>query len=211
MVPAIVLAAGRSSRMGRPKALLPIGGDTFLFRVLETLQRAGADDLLVVLGHEAQAIAASLAERSLPVRCIENADYERGQLSSLQAGLLAADRPGVRGVLVMLVDVPLVSHDTVREVLESYRRHPGAAIVRPAAAGRHGHPVVFDRSLFDALRAADPAVGAKPVVRAHLDRTIDVPIVDEGAFLDIDTPEDYERVIGPWPGPGTAAGKEHQR
>ena len=202
MVPAIVLAAGQSSRMGRPKALLPLGsdGETFLSAIVRTLHAANVDDLLVVVGHDASDIRQSLSSLNLPARVIENIDYERGQLSSLQAGLLAADRPGVRGVLVTLVDLPLVAADTVRAVLDAYQRNRSALIVRPVKAGRHGHPVVFDRALFDELRTADPQVGARPVVHAHRDRIVEVPISDEGAFLDIDTPADYERVIGKLPG-----------
>ena len=204
MVPAIVLAAGRSSRMGRSKALLPIDGgrETFLTRILSTLRAADVDDVLVVVGHQAADVRRSVAALDYPVRVIENPRFELGQLSSLQAGLLAADRPGVRGVLVTLVDVPLVSAGTVRLVLDTYRRTPSAAVVRPAIGGRHGHPVVFDRALFDDLRAADPALGAKPVVRKHAGATINVEVRDEGACQDIDTREDYERLIGEWPGPG---------
>lgn len=188
--------------MGRPKALLPLGsdGETFLSTIVRTLRAASVDDLLVVVGRDASDIRQSLSSLNLPARVIENIDYERGQLSSLQAGLLAADRPGVRGVLVTLVDLPLVAADTVRAVLDGYRRDRSALIVRPVKAGRHGHPVVFDRALFDELRAADPQVGARPVVHAHRDRIVEVPISDEGAFLDIDTPADYERVIGKLPG-----------
>ncbi len=200
MVPAIVLAAGESSRIGWSKALLPIGRDTFLSRILRTLAEADADDLLVVIGPDAARIEASLAGLDLAVRLIENPAWERGQLSSLQAGLLAADRPGVRGVLVTLVDLPLVSAATVRQVLEAYRRNPSAPIVRPVRDQRHGHPVVLGRALFEELRAADPAAGAKPVIQAHLHAAVDVPVTDEGAFLDIDTRDDYERLIGPWPG-----------
>jgi molybdenum cofactor cytidylyltransferase len=188
--------------MGRPKALLPVGseGETFLSTILRTLRGANVDDVLVVVGRDASDIRQSLSSLTLPVRIIENVDYERGQLSSLQAGLAAADRPGVRGVLVTLVDLPLVTADTVRAVLDAYRRDRSAPIVRPVKAGRHGHPVVFDRALFDELRAADPAIGARPVVHAHRDRIVEVPVSDDGAFLDIDTPADYERAIGKLPG-----------
>jgi molybdenum cofactor cytidylyltransferase len=201
MVPAIVLAGGQSSRMGRPKALLPIGdgGETFLSRIVRTLRAADVDDVLVVVGRDAPAVARLLSSLKLPVRMIENAEYQRGQLSSLQAGLTAADRPGVRGALVTLVDLPLVAAETVRAVLDAYRREPAAPIVRPVMAGRHGHPVVFDRALFADLRAADSAIGARPVVHAYRDRIVDVPVSDEGAFRDIDTPDDYERAIGTFP------------
>ena len=198
MVPAIVLAAGASTRMGRPKPLLPLGGgdETFLSRILKTLRDADVDDLLVVVGHDGASIKVSLKPFDFSVRVVENPDYSRGQLSSLQAGLLAADRPGVRGVLVTLVDLPLVSSSTVRAVLEAYSRHPTAAMVRPVNGDRHGHPVVFDRQLFDELRAGDPAVGAKPIVHAHREAILSVPVTDEGAFVDIDTPDDYQRFIG---------------
>jgi molybdenum cofactor cytidylyltransferase len=199
MIPAIVLAAGASTRMGRPKALLPLGGETFLSRIVKTLRDAEVDDLLVVVGHEGAMITASLAPLAFPVRVVENPDYSRGQLSSLQAGLRAADRPGVRGVLVTLVDLPLISSSTVRAVLDAYRRHPTAAIVRPVDGNRHGHPVVFDRQLFIELRAGDPAIGAKPIVQAHREAIVGVPVTDEGAFVDIDTPDEYERLIGRFP------------
>ncbi len=94
--------------------------------------------------------------------------------------------------LVTLVDVPLVSSSTVRAVLERYRA-TRATVVRPVAGDRHGHPIVIDRSLFQALESADPAIGAKPIIRAHVSPEGDVTVDDEGAFVDIDTPEDYER------------------
>jgi molybdenum cofactor cytidylyltransferase len=195
VIPAIVLAAGRSSRMGRAKATLPAGdGHTFLTRIVQTFLDAGVDDVIVVVGHDADAIAASFSESGLPARFVVNGDYDRGQLSSLLAALDVIDRPGVAAVLVTLVDVPLVSPATVRAVVESYRR-THASIVRPTSGDRHGHPLLIDRSIFGALRAADPSTGAKPIVRAHATAAGDIAIDDEGAFTDIDTEEDYRRTI----------------
>jgi molybdenum cofactor cytidylyltransferase len=195
VIPAIVLAAGRSSRMGRAKATLPLdNGDTFLTRIVRTLRDAGVDDVIVVVGHDADAIARSFAESGLAARFVMNAGYDRGQLSSLVAGLAVIDRPGVAAVLVTLVDVPLVSAQTVRAVIERYRS-TRAPVVRPTSGARHGHPMLIDRSLFDAIRGADPAAGAKPIVRAHASPGGDLPIEDEGAFTDIDTEEDYRRWV----------------
>ena len=195
VIPAIVLAAGRSSRMGRAKATLPAGGGhTFLTRIVQTFLDAGVDDVIVVVGHDAEAIASRFSGSGLPARFVVNRDYDRGQLSSLLAGLDVLDRPGVAAVLLTLVDVPLVSAATVRAVIEAYRR-TRAPIVRPTSGDRHGHPLLIDRSLFDALRAADPAAGAKPVVRAHASAAGDVAIDDEGAFTDVDTEEDYRKTI----------------
>ena len=195
MIPAIVLAAGRSTRMGRAKQTLPLdGGDTFLTRIVRTFLDAGVDDIVVVAGHDADAVIASVAASGLPARFAVNRGYDRGQLSSLQAGLAVVDRPGVNALLVTLVDVPLVSADTVRAVVESYRL-THAPVVRPTSGDRHGHPLLIDRSLFDELRAADPAAGAKAIVRAHATPAGDIPIADEGAFLDIDTAEEYAKLI----------------
>jgi molybdenum cofactor cytidylyltransferase len=194
MIPALVLAAGRSSRMGRAKATLPLDGGTFLTRIVRTFLSAGVDDVVVVVGHEANAVIAAFAPSGLRARFVENRDYDRGQLSSLVAGLAVIDRPGVQATLVTLVDVPLVSEMTVRAVIERYRQ-THAAVVRPTSGDRHGHPLLVDRSLFPELRAADPDSGAKPIVRAHASRSGDVEIADEGAFLDIDTADDYARLL----------------
>jgi len=181
--------------MGRPKATLPLdGGDTFLTRIVRTFRAAGVDDVIVVVGHDAEAIVASFAESDLRARFVMNAAYDRGQLTSLVTGINAVDRPGVSAALVTLVDVPLVSAATVRAVLERYRAAK-PPIVRPTSPPRHGHPLLIDRSLFDALRRADPAAGAKSVVRAHASPDGDLPIADEGAFTDIDTTEEYDRWV----------------
>jgi len=198
MLIGIVLAAGASSRMGRPKAWLPLGSGSFLTRVCQTLVEGGLDDLVVVVGPEAREAEAALARAGIRARIVENHRRDEGQLTSLQAGLAVADRPGVDAVLVHLVDAPLVTAGTVRAVLDAFRR-TRAPIVRPSVGGRHGHPVVFARSTFDELRAANPAIGAKAVVRAHAADAIDVVVDDPGACQDIDTPEDYERLIGRFP------------
>ena len=149
----------------------------------------------MVAAYHEQAISRAANLLAASVRVLRNPAPERGQLSSLLVALKAVDHPGVGAMLVTLVDLPLVSPATVHAVLEGYRR-TGAPIVRPARNGRHGHPILFDRSLFDELRRADPALGAKPVVRAHAADGLEIEIEDDGAFADVDTPEDYERVFG---------------
>jgi len=195
MIPAIILSAGRSTRMGRPKALLPIDeSSTFLTRIIRTFQAAGVEDVVVVLGHDADAIQAHVVEAGLTPRFVINREYDRGQLSSVLAGVRAIDRPGVLAMLMTLVDVPLVSAATVRSVVDRYRA-THAPVVRPVQGALHGHPVLIDRSLFGSLRAADPQQGAKPIIRAHVTEAGNLPIDDEGAYLDVDTPEAYARVM----------------
>lgn len=197
VIPAIVLAAGKSSRMGRSKATLPLDGDTFLTRIVRTLVAAGVEDVVIVVGHDADAIVESCAHAEDVVaraRFVDNPHYEDGQFSSLLAGLQAVDRPGVAGVLLTLVDVPLVSQATVRAVLDCYQR-TAAPIVRPVRGDQHGHPVLIDRSLFDRIRRADPSQGVKPIIRANASAAGDVVVDDPGAFADADTPEDYEQML----------------
>lgn len=193
MIPAIVLAAGKSTRMGRPKAMLPLeGGDTFLTRIVRTFLDAEIDDVVVVVGADANAIVNAFAASGLAARFVENPEFEQGQLSSLLVGLRVVDRPGLAATLVTLVDVPFVAPSTVRAVVDRYRR-THAPVVRPVSGARHGHPVLIDRSLFDSIRAAEPSAGAKEVVRAYASSAGDVEVDDEGAFADIDTPEEYDR------------------
>jgi molybdenum cofactor cytidylyltransferase len=197
MIAAVILAGGYSSRMGRPKALLPAGtpGETFLDRIVTTLSGAGLEMIVAVVGADAERIRASAPQTDPRLTIVENPDPSRGQLSSLIVGLAALGAADVNAALVIPVDQPLVSVDTVRRVMDAYRQ-TGACIVRPSRGPRHGHPVIFGRSLFDELRSADPALGARAVVVAHRGEAVDVPVEDEGAFLDIDTPEDYERAFG---------------
>jgi len=180
--------------MGRAKALLPIGDDTFLTRIVRTFLDAGVDDVVIVVGHDADVIVRHFSASGLPARFVVNPEYDRGQLSSLLAGLMVIDRPGVVAALVTLVDVPLVASATVRAVIDRYRQSR-APVVRPTSGTRHGHPLLLDRSIFAELRAADPDTGAKPIVRAHASPAGDLSIADEGAFTDIDTADDYTREV----------------
>ena len=199
MIPAVVLAAGKSSRMGRTKALLPIGsGETFLTRILRVLREGGIERVIVVIGGDAASVRASLPRGDASLTAVENPHFEDGQLSSLLVGLAAVEQRfnDVEGVLVTLVDLPLISPATVRSVLETFRAHAAAPLVRPRRGNRYGHPVIFNQTIFGELRRADPTRGAKPVVHAHAAEEVNVDVDDDGAFTDIDTPEDYARVIG---------------
>ena len=196
MLRAVILAAGASVRMGRPKAALPIGdrADTFLSRLIRTCLAAGLPDIVVVSGAATDEVHAAAVPFSRRVRFAHNVDWRQGQLTSLLVGLNLAPIDNLEAMLMTLVDVPLVSPDTVRAVVHAWRRSC-APIVRPARGEEHGHPVIFDRAVFDELRITDSAVGAKAVVREHAHEILNVPIEDPGAYFDVDTPEDYDRIM----------------
>ena len=197
MVPGIILAAGRSTRMGRSKALLPCppAGEPFVVQLAHTLTAGGTNGVLVVGRPDDEQLREVVRTVVPDARFVVNPDADKGgQLSSLVAGIDACDGPTVRGVLMTPVDVPRVDAATVAALLAAFRSAPGR-IVRAVHLGRHGHPVIFPRELFGELRRADPARGAKEVLRAHEAAILDVEVPNAGVIEDMDTPDDYTRAF----------------
>ena len=193
MIPGLILAAGRSTRMGRSKALLtlPRSGLTFVAEIAATLLAGGVADALIVGRPEDRALRDEVERLPGRVRFVENLRAETGQLSSVQAGLNVADHPGTRGILVTPVDLPLIDSSTVAALLAAFASS-SCPIVRAVHAGRHGHPVIFGRAVFDALRRGDLEAGARAVVRSF--PVLDLEVADTGVLHDIDTPDDYSRL-----------------
>jgi CTP:molybdopterin cytidylyltransferase MocA len=179
--------------MGRSKALLPFGdgGDTFVRRLAVVLCEGGVEEALVVGRPEDELLRAEVEALDVRARYVENPKADEGQLSSVLAGLAAADRPGVRAILVTPVDAPLIVPATVAALLAAFRSSV-APVVRAVHLGRHGHPVIFSREVFEDLRHADPELGARAVLRAHAARVVDVEVADPGVLGDVDTPGEYD-------------------
>lgn len=195
MTAMIVLAAGRSSRMGRAKALLPHadGVTTFVAHAIRTARAAGLTRILVVGREDDVALRQEVASEDAAF--VVNKEPERGQLSSVLAGLDAAEQDGVpQAIMVTPVDVPLLTANALR-VLLAAAATTAAPIVRAASEGRHGHPVIFKREMFAELRSAPLEEGARAVIRADVARVADIEVGDPGVLLDVDTPADYARAF----------------
>jgi molybdenum cofactor cytidylyltransferase len=191
LVDGIVLAAGRSTRMGSPKPLLEIDGETFLERAIRTLRAGGCRYVLAVL-NEAADRAQRLADTA-GAAVVINGDPDSEQVDSLRLGLEHV--PADAAAVVMLpVDFPRVREGTVRALVAAHRQH-GNAIVLPAYRGEKGHPVLLARSLFEELRTAPLPDGLRSLLAAHAAEQRIIDVADDGVAIDIDTPDDYRRHI----------------
>ena len=179
--------------MGRPKALLPIDGQTFIEKIVAAFKLSGIERIVVVLGFNADALRREI-ER-LPVEILLNPDYQLGQLSSLQTAIrhLQGD-PKCDGIVVHLVDHPFINPRLVRLMLHRLVDEKRAIVV-PRHRGKRGHPVIFSRALFGELLEAPMDQGAKAVVNAHRAETLEIDTEDVGVTLDIDTPELYRQHV----------------
>jgi molybdenum cofactor cytidylyltransferase len=193
MLAAVVLSAGESSRMGRPKALLPVGESFFLDRIVTALRATKVGRIYVVLGHNAAALKEKI--KDLPVTILINPDYSLGQLSSLHVALRALEKEAVEGIVLHLVDHPFIDAKLVDRMIDAFYASKKLIVV-PLCRGRRGHPAIFSRGLFGELLAAPLDQGAKTVVRAHSADTLELETDDEGITCDIDTPEDYLQHVG---------------
>lgn len=192
MLAAVILSGGASSRMGSPKALLPYQGRPFLEHLLEITKRTEITARKVVLGADADSIA-----KVIPLKANEiviNPDWEKGQLSSIQAGVRKLPA-GTDGMLLFLIDHPLISSALVGELIAQFykSRKP---IVLPVYEGRRGHPVIFAASLYDELLRAPLETGARAVVWAHEEEVDEVRTNEEGCVLNLNDPETLNRAIG---------------
>jgi molybdenum cofactor cytidylyltransferase len=192
VIAAIVLAAGLSRRMGRPKLLLPIEGRPVLRITVEDVLAAGVEPVVVVTGTEHRELVDALA--GLPVTLVNNPSPEAGQASSIRIGVGALP-PITEGVLIVLGDQPFVPSGVVAGLLAAFRA-TGKAVVAPRYRDGRGNPVLFSRETFAELRNISGDQGARSVVERDPSR---VALVDFDLPMpqDVDTPEDYARLRSP--------------
>ncbi|HZI21275.1 MAG TPA: nucleotidyltransferase family protein [Gemmatimonadales bacterium] len=201
---AIVLAAGRSERMGRPKALLDFRGQPFIVRILQALEALDVKLRVVVLGPDAPRIRPVLAAHECliieppppPSPLPGAATTLSREIESLKAALVAVRPLLPQSALAWPVDLPHVRVDTIQRLLEGHAR-TGAAAVVPTFADRPGQPVLWDQALFDELQVSPLAArnGAGAILEAHGSDVLAVAVDDPAVLDDLNTPQDYERLV----------------
>ena len=201
-VTAVVLAAGESRRMGRNKLLLPWGETTVLGQTLDNVRASAVHNVMVVTGHEREQVEAvvrrqspvfgassDLAVPSLPA--INNADYAKGMLASVQTAIDALP-PAIDAILVVLGDQPMVGPETINRLLVAYAATP-AGLVAPFSGGRRGNPVLIDRRYFAELLALPADAAPRALLARYPDDVLAVPVADDAVLHDLDLPEQYAR------------------
>jgi CTP:molybdopterin cytidylyltransferase MocA len=196
MLAAVILTGGESRRMGSPKALLPYRGHTFLEHLLEVTvhPRIGARRVVTGASHTEIVRRVSLP----PGMVVVNRQWQKGQLSSIRAAIESLRSFETEGMLVFLVDHPLITAGVVTALIDAFDRSP-RSIVLPTWDGRRGHPLIFPARLYSELYAASDDVGARAVVWAHKNEVVEVQTEEEGVVLDIDDRATFDRLfpLGP--------------
>jgi molybdenum cofactor cytidylyltransferase len=189
-VAAIILAAGRSTRMGGPNKLLAeFRGKTLVRIVTEQALASKAKEVIVVTGHQAAAVEKSL--QGLKVTFVRNPDFADGLASSVKAGI-AAVPDGADGAVICLGDMPLISAHLIDRLIDAFAPDSGRLIAVPVSDGRRGNPVLWSRRFFSELMTLDGDIGARHLIIRHGETVAEVPVEGFGAFLDIDTPQALE-------------------
>jgi molybdenum cofactor cytidylyltransferase len=187
MMSAILLAAGQSKRMGKPKLLMPFGQSTIIEQAVDNLLDSAADEVIVVLGNRANAVRRLIADR--PVKLVVNPDYEQGMSTSIVAGLKLADHR-TKAAMLALGDQPLIDSQTINRLISGFRSHDkGIAI--PTYQGDRGHPVIFHIKYKGPLLALKGDVGARQIIKDNPGDILEVAVDCEGIKIDIDTAACY--------------------
>ncbi len=191
MIWAVILAAGKSERMGRPKLLLPFGEKTIIETVIQNVLLSKVDKVLVVLGSEHEKVEQKI--KSFPVESVFNPRFSEGMHLSVQCGFQAV--PGnTRAALVVLGDQPSVTHTPINRLIDAFER-TGKGIILPAHKGRRGHPILIDMKYRAEIDRLSPDIGLRQTVHDHPEDIMEVELDTSSVLQDIDDREDYNREL----------------
>jgi len=187
MLSAILLAAGESKRMGKPKQLMPLGSSTILEQAIDNLLNSAVDEVIVVLGYKAEEITKTIAAK--PVKIIVNPNYRQGMSTSIIAGLILVDSQA-QAVMLALGDQPLVDSQTINQLIDEFYNHDkGIAI--PTYQGKRGHPIIFAIKYKPELLELEGDIGGRQIIQCHPDDILEVAVDSKSVIADIDTRADY--------------------
>jgi molybdenum cofactor cytidylyltransferase len=191
MIAAIVPAAGMSTRMGRNKLLLVFRGKPLIARAVDTLLESEIDEIVVVLGHEADRVRATLQGKQVTI--VENFDYRQGMNTSIRLGLGAVSSDA-RAIMIYLPDQPLLEPQDVNRLIRAFAeaRECNKSIVVPFFRGQRGNPVILDASFKGAILEIVGEVGCKRIIKRNPDKTLMVEMETDHVVRDVDRMEDYE-------------------
>lgn len=189
-VSAVVLAAGMSRRMGTPKQLLRIGGETILGRTLKNVRASNVSEIVLVLGHAAESVEKTIATDDLKI--VRNPEYQDGMGTSLRAGLAAVDADA-EGALIILADQPWVVSETLSRLIALHQESRPQIII-PMHRGFRGNPVLLDRSVFPEVQALHGDVGCRAIFGDHTENILKLEVDDPGILLDIDSRDELEKL-----------------
>ncbi len=199
----ILLAAGRSSRMGQGqhKLLLPLGDRPVLLHVVETVLASEARPLVVVLGYQAEQVRAILTPFASKLTILDNPNYQQGMSTSLRKGIetLMSSYPTVNGALIVLGDQPLMTSYILNSMIET-KQTTGKQIIVARYQGKRGNPTLFDASLFPELMEMTGDEGGRRVLERHREKIAVLDIEDDTPNYDVDTWEAYQQVVAIWEG-----------
>ena len=190
MVSAIILAAGMSRRMDSPKQLLPIGGKPLLQHMLDNVDRSAVDEIVLVLGFEADLIRKDLSENR--ARIVINSSYKEGMSTSIQAGIKGLSKKS-EAALIILCDQPLIGHQVIDKIISYYKKNDYKIAV-PFYKGFRGNPVLIDKSLFPEMMGISGDIGCRAIFGLHPDFILKVPMDDVSILVDIDTQQEFEKI-----------------
>ncbi len=191
MISAIILAAGMSVRMGRPKQLLKAGNSTMIRIAVENVLLSGVDEVIVVTGCQQKKVSGEISD--LPVRVVFNPRYKDGQGTSLSLGVKSIDG-GASAFMVFMVDQPLISASLIDIIIEEFQKRR-CLVLRPVCKDLPGHPVIFSSTLRDELKNISGDEGARQVLKKLDDRVEYLEVQDEAVVFDVDTPGDFKELV----------------
>jgi molybdenum cofactor cytidylyltransferase len=187
MLSVILLAAGKSQRMGKLKQLMPLGKSTIIEQAVDNLLSSAVNEVIVVVGHKAEEITKTIATK--PVKIMLNPNYGEGMSTSIIAGLILVD-PKAQAVMLALGDQPLVDSQTINRLIDEFHKSDKGIAV-PTHKGRRGHPVIFAIKYKPELLELKGDIGGREIIKRHPQDVLEVAVDSEGVISDIDTEDDY--------------------